>query len=86
MLKNNDVEEAVQQARLYLLEELKALGFDNIIRLNEFNDNDELLYLVESVRDFVLEDPELEKETGLLMARSSTSLPSNCTIAKSTSQ
>ena len=62
MLKNNDVEEAVQR-RLYLLEELRALGFDNKIRLNEFNDNDELLYLVESVRDFVLEDPELEKET-----------------------
>jgi hypothetical protein len=62
MLKNNDVEEAVQR-RLYLLEELRALGFDNKIRLNEFNDNDELLYLVESVRDFVFEDPELEKET-----------------------
>jgi hypothetical protein len=41
MLKNNDVEEAVQR-RLYLLEELRALGFDNKIRLIEFNDNDEL--------------------------------------------
>jgi hypothetical protein len=66
MLKNNDVEEAVQQVRLYLLEELRALGFDSKIRLNEFNDNDELLYLVESVRDFVFEDPEVEKETASL--------------------
>ena len=62
MLKNNDVEEAVQH-RLYLLEELRALGFGNKIQLNEFNDNDELLYLVESMRDFVFEDPEVEKET-----------------------
>ena len=46
-----------------MLEELRAVRFDSKIRLNEFNDNDELLYLVESVRDFVFEDPEVEKET-----------------------
>jgi hypothetical protein len=62
MLRNSDIDESVQH-RLYLLEELRALGFDNKIRLNEFNDNDELLYLVESLRDFIFEDPELEKET-----------------------
>lgn len=47
--------EAIAQHRLYLLEELGALGF-NRIRLNEFNDNNELSYLVESVKDFIFED------------------------------
>jgi hypothetical protein len=36
-----------------LLEELKALGSDKIW-LNKFNDNDELLYLVESVESLFL--------------------------------
>jgi hypothetical protein len=57
----DDSNEELAEKRLFLLEELKALGFSRI-RLNEFNDNNELSYLVESVKDFFIFDDPAEKQ------------------------